>query len=295
MWTGAIALFAWIAAPTVLSFVTTLLSGLFSAAFSAAITIGLAALANPAALTAITTAASTLFTFIGGLFSSVAISGGSLFASIAGMFSSIGALISNPVGWTIIAVALAAAIGGLLKTFKGTIIEGLTSVFGEDFTFFVEHILINPFIDIYDGLALALNGIKTLFGGFFKVLHGVFVLDGEMFKKGLGNWFAGVHNILLGFVEATIGAIPGLSYLWDQYKKWSGISTWDVAKDAKEVNKEIAQAANEIKPPQTAGANFSDMFSMPKDDSLVGKSKSVIAVGEESRKLKKAAQALSDV
>ena len=37
------------------------------------------------------------------------------------------------------------------------------------------------------------------------------------------------------------------------------------------------------------------MFSIPKDSSLVGQSKSVIAVGEESSKLKKAAQALSDV
>ncbi len=278
-WTGAIGLFTWIFGPGTLMFITKTMGRLLWSGLTASLSGGAAASGAGASGAA-----------------AAATSSGGFFASIVG-------IISGPVGWTMIALALAAGIGGLLKTFKGTIIEGLTSIFGENFTFFVEHILINPFIDIYDGLATALNGIKTLFGGFFKMLHGLFTLDGEMIGRGFYNFVAGINNTLLGFVDATLGAIPGLSYLWDQYKNWLGASTWEPINDAKEINKEIAQASNEIKPPQTAEikppqtaeANFSGMFSMPKDDSLVGKSKSVIAVGDESRKLKKAAQALSDV
>ena len=276
MITGALGLFAFIAGPTVLSFATTLLGGLFSAVISAALT--------------------------------AAATGGTVAAGGTGLLATLGAALTNPVGWALIAAGIMTALGFALSAALKTVGKDRYSEFmsylfggGEDIKryFEVQYVFLIDQLNIFtSGIQNFFGGIKDAAVGFMKIFVGIFNMDPKIFLEGIAESVLGLMRIVVGGLEVLAANIPGSGWLFRKLKEAAGLTP----EEGKEISKGNAVALEEaavtpspaINPPSVE-KGFADMFSIPKDSSLVGQSKSVIAVGEESRNLKKAAQALSDV
>jgi len=276
MITGAIGLFGFIAGPTVVSFATTLLGGLFSAVISAA-------------LTAVAT-------------------GGTAAAGGTGILATLGAALTNPVGWALIAAGIMTALGFALSAALKTVGKDRYSEFmsylfggGEDIKryFEIQYVFLMDQLNIFtSGIQNFFGGIKDVAVGFMKIFVGIFELNPEKFLEGIGASLKGVARIVIGTLEVLAANIPGSGWLFRKLKEAASLTP----EEGKEISKGNAAALEEaaVTPPTPAanppptGKGFGDMFSLPKDNSLFGQSRAVIEVGEESRKLKKAAQALSD-
>jgi hypothetical protein len=286
MMIGLTGLFAWIAGPTALSFVSSLFINLLTTAVSA----GFASLLSGGGAAAAA----------GG---GAAAAGGG--AAGAGLLSSL----FPPAAFIALAVALTLGIGWVFKTFKSSIVSILTTIFGDDIAWYIEKSILNPFIMLFDGLTGIFSGILSLFRGSIQVFRGLssaFMGDSTILMGGLKEIGRGIYNFFLGIMDTIVGAIGNIPILggllvegWNGLKSALSISHIE-AEEIRNNNQRASQiAASGIKPPeptqaQTASGGFGDMFSVPRDNSLVGQSRAVVAVGDESRKLKKAAQALSD-
>ena len=287
MITGAIALFAFIAGPTVLSFATTLLGGLFSAALSAAVSIGLALLTSGPVLLGIIEAAGAFFTLLGGALSAAA----PLLVPLAivGIFAAFTALMFG--------------LQAALKTIgKDNFSQFMSYLFGGDEDvkkyFGIQYDNIMQYLSIFTtGIQNFFGGIKDVAVGFMKVMVGIFGGGGwEKVKEGIGVSLKGIGRIVIGTIETLTAHLPGAGWLFSKLQSALGTPPEEAKKIAKTNASAIEEAAAGMATASSPSASdsFSDLFKPMRDDSLAGQSKAVITVGEESRKLKKAAQALSD-
>ena len=177
--TAMVGLFAFIFGPALLSALMSLVGSLVSI-FTSLIPLALEA---PAVMGAIT----------GGI--------ASLGSAIMAGFEGIVALVSNPVGWTILIVAALAAIGvalteALLSLFDSLGESGMKEVFGEKTGSFFNGILQFASDMIWGGL-------QQMFGGMWDIVTGI--LSGDL-KQQEEGW----KNLFGGFTEFLVGALGGL-------------------------------------------------------------------------------------